>query len=93
MHVFRRVSPVVVAACVQVPLLAIIFLGDFGFYFPGSLGDLRYLVRWGLLYAAVLAVGIFLACIEGRLLLAAVQFAAPFVLSTVWWIVMMTAVR
>ena len=42
------------AACVQFPLLAIIFFGDFGFVFPGRMGDVGDWIIWILVYVIVL---------------------------------------
>jgi hypothetical protein len=74
------------ATCIQVPLLAIVSFGDFGFHFSGLMGDLRHMAAWTIAYATFLVIGVSAACLESRFRLAAVQIAAPIVMIFGWWI-------
>ncbi len=75
-----------IAACAQVPLLGIIFFGDFGFYFLGAMGDWNAWISWIFVYLIALAVGMLTALIAQRRALAILQFTAPLLLTGGWWL-------
>ncbi len=76
----------VIAMVLEVPLLAVIFFGDFGFYFPGAMGAWGDWIAWILAYVVVLACGICAACVGQQVRLAVIQLAAPLMLTFGWWL-------
>lgn len=68
------------AMCLQPPLLLVTFFGDFGFYFPRSMGDFGDWEAWMLRYILVALTGMVCAGIERMYRLIFVQLAMPFLL-------------
>lgn len=82
MQVFTKIA--LVAALLQLPLLTVIFFGDFGFYFQGAMGSWNDFIAWVLIYAAVLLFGFLTACLARQFRLAAAQVSAPLLLAVGW---------
>jgi hypothetical protein len=81
-----RAKLAIIATCIQLPMLAVIFFGDFGFHFSRTMGSWNEWIGWIFVYAVVLVFGIATACVERRFRLAVFQFAAPVLLALGWWI-------
>ncbi len=52
----RRLS--LAALLVQIPILAVVAFGDFGFYFPGAMGSYQHFVTWVLFAVITLLFGL-----------------------------------
>lgn len=74
-------------------MLAVITLGEFGFYFPGRMGNWTAWMAWVLSYTLVLALGCGGALVLGELRLVIVQlvilllFMLPFLLDFVLFLI------
>ncbi|HWL10887.1 MAG TPA: hypothetical protein VNQ76_20940 [Planctomicrobium sp.] len=69
----------------QLPLLGIVSLGDFGFYFPGAMGTWNHFVLWMAFYLVVLIVGVVTALISRAWGLAAIHIGLPITLIFAMW--------
>lgn len=70
----------------QAPMLLVIFFGDFGFYFPHSMGDYGDWVCWIMAYCVVLLIGLVVACVRRKFWWVAAQLAVPCVLAVGCWV-------
>ena len=73
MTVPKRSRILIAIGCLQGLMLAVITCGDFGFYFPGSMGNWSDGINWILGYLVVLIVGLAVAFIKRRYWAAAMQ--------------------
>ncbi len=77
LHPGQLKTVALVLAIVQLPLLCVLFWGDFGFMFPGPMGTLADFSNWLLAYLILLVVGLAIAVHERKYVLAISQLFAP----------------
>jgi len=73
------------ACLAQIPLLGVILLGDFGFYFPGAMGAWSQFVQWIEFYLLVLVCGVVTALVSRAWILAGFQIGLPVIVVAAWW--------
>jgi|GEM_PF-2311153 len=86
MSTLKRVPLALIATCLQIFILPVIAFGDFGFYFPGTMGDWSTWVSWILCYLLILFLGLMFACLNRQFRLAILQIFLPVLLVSGTWL-------